>query len=415
MTAHKTLSNITLRVLMGLALVLPPIVANALEWTAQPSISAGVTVNDNINLVTTPHDTEWGTTLIPQLTLSASSQQSSLSGQTQINRRDYSNNNSLSRTDGLLSLTFTRLYERSQFSLASNLTRDSTLESELLATGVVSSYAQRTSRTLSPSWAYALTQLDSLTLGYSYLDVTYGATTTTSGLLDYTVKDPSITLSHAFTEKNKLNLSLDYSDYESQSSVTDTTNQYRYTTTSVQLGFSREFSETLIASLMAGVSKTDSTVDFLNCLPIPLPSCFPVPAESNSSTTGSLFRGSLQQAFESSNLSAELSRSLQPTSNGGLTQTDRLSGLYSVKLTPTLSSSLNMSFYDSKSSGASSIANNSRYYNISPAISWRITQWWSANTTYSRSVSKDEGSTEATDNAISLTLNYSWPKISKSR
>ncbi len=304
-------------------------------------------------------------------------------------------------------------------SLAGNLTRDSTLESELVQTGIVTSRAQRTSRTLSPSWAYSITERDTINLGYSYLDVSYGNTTTTSGLLDYTVKDPSITLSHEFTEKNKLNLSLGYSDYQTQNPVSITTNtsQYRFTTTSAQLGFSRDFSETMSVSLMAGVHKTDSRIIYQDCLYIFSLSAFLYPAltETNTSDTGSLFSATLQQAFESSQLTTELSRSLQPTADGGLVQTDRLSAGYGAKLTPTLNSSLNMSIYKTQYSTTSRTSDNRRYYNITPAISWQITEWWSANTSYTRSVSQNANGTEATGNAINLTIIYDWPKISKSR
>lgn len=416
MPSYKPFSNISQAALVGMAILVLPIESTALEWSVQPSLTARANVNDNIDLTTAPHNTVWSSSASPRLTLSASSALSTLSGQAQINRIDYSEKSFSSQTNGLLNLTFVRQYERSQLSLAGDLTRDSTQESELIQTGVVTSWAQRTSRSLSPSWVYSMTERDTINFGYDYVDVSYGNTITTSGLLDYTVKSPSITLTHAFTEKNKLNLSLGYSDYQSQNPPSNTTSQYHSTTTSAQLGFSRDLSETLIVTLMAGVHKTDSTVDYLECLSIFLPSCFPVPAESNSSDTGSLFTATLQKGFESSQLTAELSRSLQPTADGGLVQTDRLSGGYSAKLTSTLNTSLNMSYYKTQFPGrVSSNSNNSRYYHISPAISWRITEWWTANTSYTRSVSRSENGAEATGNAINLTLNYNWPKISSSR
>lgn len=414
MPAHKPLSNTSQAALVGLALLLPPIDSTALEWSAQPSISVASDVTDNINLVPTPSGTIWSSTISPQLILSAKSPQSELNGTAQINRIDYSDKSLFSRTDGLLNLTFSRQLERSQLSFAGDVTRDSTLESELIQTGVVTSRAQRTSRSLSPSWNYYITQRDAINLGYSYLDVTYDKKTATSGLLDYIEKDPNITLTHAFSEKNKLNLSLGYSDYKSLTPISVTTRQYHSTTTSTQLGFSRDFSETLSVSLMAGVHKTDSRINSLDCLPF-FPPCFPVPVETNFSNTGSLFAATLNKAFESSQLTAGLSRSLQASGNGGLIQTDRLSGSYSAKLAPTLSGSLNMSIYQSQSSTASSNSNSSRYYIIVPAMSWQITEWWSANTSYSRSLSRDANGTEATANAINLTLHYNWPKISKSR
>ena len=417
MPALKPLSKTSQAVFVGLAILLLPHVSTALEWSAQPSVTVGSTVNDNINLVPGPHDTVWASTISPQVTLNASSARSTSSGRAQINRLDYFSNSALSRTDGLLDLTFTRQYERSQLSLAGNLTRDSTLESELIQTGVVTTRAQRTSRTLDPTWSYFITERDVINFGYSYLDVSYG-NATTGGLLNYTEEDPSVVLTHAFSEKNKLNLSLSYSNYKSLNPVSLATNtsQYRFTTTSAQMGFSRELSETLSVSLMAGVHKTDSSIISQDCLFV-FNICFPDPnlTETNSSNTGSLFKLTLQKAFESSQITSELSRSLQPTADGGEVQTDRLLGGYNAKLSQTVSGSLNMSLYKTQASTGSRTSNNSRYYSISPALSWQITEWWSANAFYARSVSKPEQGAEAAGNAINLTLNYNWPKISRSR
>ncbi len=167
---------------------------------------------------------------------------------------------------------------------------------------------------------------------------------------------------------------------------------------------------------MAGGHKTDSSIISQDCLFV-FNICFPDPnlTETNSSNTGSLFKLTLQKAFESSQITSELSRSLQPTADGGEVQTDRLLGGYNAKLSQTVSGSLNMSLYKTQASTGSRTSNNSRYYSISPALSWQITEWWSANAFYARSVSKPEQGAEAAGNAINLTLNYNWPKISRSR
>ncbi len=417
MSAHKSLSNTSQAVLVGLIFLLPPIESSALEWSVQPSISATSSVNDNIFYTATPNGNTWISKIAPQIMFSANSPQSSLTGQAQISRLDYSIQSIQPQTYGLLNLTFTRQYERSQFLLNGNLLRDSTMESELVQTGVVTSYAQRTSRTLAPSWAYSITERDTLNLGYNYLGVSYGNTINSTVLLNYTQKDPSLTLTHAFTEKNKLNFSLGYSDYQSQAPISLTASQYRFTTTSAQLGFSRDFSETLNLSLMGGIHKTASSINSLGCLPL-FSSCFPVPIASTSSNTGSLFAATLQKTFESSQLTTNLSRSLQPTAYGVLAQTDQFGGTYSAKLSPTLNGSLNMSAYKTQAaSGNAALSNaiNGRYYTITPALAWEITESWSTNSSYSHSAAQYTGGEKITDNIINFTVNYNWPRISESR
>ncbi len=416
MPAQKTAPRKPPAVLVGIAVFFIPLVSVALEWSAAPSVTAGAAVNDNITLVTGPHDTVWSSSLAPQLTLGASSEQSTLSGQAQLNRIDYSGHSLPSHTDGLLNLAFTRQYETSQLSLNGNITHDSTMESELMQTGLVTTFALRTARTFAPSWAYSITERDTLNLGYNYLDVSYGNVANSAYLMNYSQKTPSITFSHAFTEKNKFNLSLDYSDYQTLSPASLTASQYKATTTSAQMGFSRDFTENLNLSAMAGLQKTNSTTTSLGCLPFFPLQCFAVPATSASRETGSLFSVNLQQTLESSQLTALLSRTLQPTGFGGLAQTDQLSGNYGSKLTPTLNSSLAMSIYKTQYNNVSSSAFNSRYYTITPTLSWTITQWWSANASYTRSTAQyGTAGSQISSNAINMTVTYTWPKISKSR
>lgn len=379
-------------------------------------MSIGSEYNDNYNMSQASPNSVWGYNVSPQVKLSASAQEWSLNGRAQINRVDYPNRRQDSHTDDLVELNYSRQNELNKWGLDANLTSDSTLASELSETGIVVDRAQRSSRTLAPSWASNLTEHDAVTLEYSYNDVTYSSAAGTSllGLLDYKVHAPNISLSHVLSENTSLNLSLGYTDYKSLNTPDLYTSQYHQISKSARIGISHTFSETLHGSVTAGLNKTDTTVDALEArVVLGLPFFFPT--TTNSSGSGSLVNASLEQTYEASKLSGSISRSLNPSGNGGLRQTDRLSVNYSADFTPRLNGVLSLDMYNSQSSSVSNNSITDRYYSLSPTLTWKMTEWWTVRTTYNRAVSQPATGADAKGNAMHLTLDYIWPKISSSR
>lgn len=412
MLAYKNISKTTLPGLLGLALILPSLESSALEWYAEPTASVGTGYDDNVNMVAGPHDTVLGIIVSPNLILSAKSEQWSFSGHTKLTRYEFPGNSEESRTDYLLDLTYTQQNELNQWQLASNLTRDSSLLSELSQTGVPVR-SQRLYQSLSPAWAHAITERDIFTLGHNYENVTYSRTSG-NNVRDYVTQSPFISLKHNFSEKQIATLSLAYSDYKTESPITISSSKFNVSTTSANLGISQTFSDTLTGSITVGARKSTSTTSGLTC-EFNLGQCFPEEFSLSDSSNGSLLDATLEKTFESSQFTAGLSRSLQPSSFGGVLQTDQVTAGYNAKLSPRLTGGLNFSAYKSQQLKSTSDSTTYKYYNIMPTLAWQITEWWGATTYYSRSISQNSSSQNITGNAINLTVNYNWPRISRSR
>lgn len=401
-TKHVPLS------LIGLMLVFPAPRAQAVEWSAEPSVELTTEYNDNLNYARGPHKSVVGYALSPQVTLKSTAELWSLSGLAKISRSDYPSNSVFSHTDHFLDFAYQRRNELNQWALGVNLDRDSTLARELAGTGVPVARAQRTSNTASPSWTHTFTERDSATLGYTYNDVTYSEGSRFN-LLDYKVKDPSISWQHILSEKDQLHVTFDYSDYVTKNPVSPISSRYHFTTKSAQVEYQRSFTDSLKGSLVVGLRKTGSTID--SCFVIG-GYCFPVSSASKSN--GSLFTATLAKQYENSSLTGSLSRSLHPIGTGGLVQTDHLSVDYNNAITPRLNGTLGLNFYNTRAESTSTISSTNRYYSLAPAFKWRMTEWWTVGGTYSYAVSRPSSGASARQNAMFLTVDYTWPRISSS-
>lgn len=416
MLAYECLINRIVSGLLGLLLLLPGSRSDALEWSLAPSVDLSAQYNDNINLSAGPHNAVSGYMFSPQATFASKAELWSLSGRAQISRYDYPSNNILSHTDHFLDFAYQRKNELNQWALGVNLDRDSTLQSELGATGVVVARAQRSSNSVAPSWTRNFTERDFLTAGYTYNDVTYGDTQG-ARLTDYRVKDTNLTWGHILSEKAQVNVTVDYSDFATQNPLSIDQSRYHYKTKSAQIVYQRSFTDSVKASFAAGLRKTDNTTESVVCWTRFLPLfCIPDPTTvtTTTRTNGSLFAASLQKDYENSNLSGSLSRSLQPTGTRGLVQTDHLTIAYNANITPRLRGAVNFGLYSTRSESSLNNSATNRYYTLTPGLNWRMTEWWTLSGTYSYAVSRSASGVSARQNAMYLTVNYTWPRISSS-
>lgn len=416
MRAHEFSLKFVVSGIFGILSVSSWLQCNALEWSASPSVDASARYDDNINLTTGPHKPVVGYVLAPQATFMAAAELWSLSGRAQVSRFDYPANNVLSHTDHYLDFVYTQKNELSQWGMTANLDKDSTLQSERDQTGLVLTRAQRTSNTVMPSWTRNFTEKDSMTLGYTYTDVNYGDSFG-GQLLPYRTTDPSLSLGHLLSERSRLDVTFDYSDYKTKNAPTLGVGRYHSSTGSAQIQYTHALSESVKMSLAAGLRRTDSTVEQATCDPAYiLQGCFVIPAPPlHTRTNGSLYAASIEKQFETTSVTGTFSRSLQPTGAGGLVQTDRLTMDYNERLTPRLTGLVTVGIYNTSFDTTLASSSTSRYYAVSPALRWQMSELWTLSGSYTRSVNQSAFGSMAKGNSMYFTLNYKWPKISRSR
>jgi lipopolysaccharide assembly outer membrane protein LptD (OstA) len=202
-------------------------------------------------------------------------------------------------------------------------------------------------------------------------------------------------------------------------------------TLSLQAGLTTNFSESLVASFLAGQRQTtsDSTIitgfciggginaSWPSCLPNGTPS-LPISIKTEVETTSPVFSASLTKTLETGSLSASLSRSSSPSSDGELLDATRLILAGDYKHTETLSSSLKIEYTENETivnqAGVLS-QDTEEFFRVTPRVSWRWRREWTFAGEYQYARNDDVNRPKATRNAVYVTVSYRPPKRSISR
>jgi hypothetical protein len=371
-----------------------PLSVQAAEWSMEPKISLRTGYNDNIRLTARDHDSVWETALTPSVKFAVAQENQGLSGDARISVRRFTggsgreDNDFLDREDYHLGTD--AWYNTERDSLKANLdyTRDSTLDSELDLTGnVVDDRVTRERFTLGPSWTRVLTELTRLELTYQYSNVDYDDDPGFADLISYDYHVASASLMRQFTPRVLATLSAGYSNYLPE-------NDFDSDTISLQVGLTRNFSETLVASILAGQRRTTS--DSRNGTEI--------------ETDAPVFSASITKTLETGSLGASLSRSSFPAAEGELLDSTRAVLTGSHKFSETLSSSLRIEYTENETIVNPDFVltqDADEFFRVTPKITWRWAREWSVSGEYQYVRNEDAGATsEATRNAVYVTLSY---------
>jgi hypothetical protein len=402
-----------------LCAMLQPLAANpsrAAEWSMEPSVTLRTEFDDNINFTSAPHPSVWGIKLSPDVKFSATTETLNVTGGLRVNFNRYFGESGLNTNDLIFSLRSSYKTERDVLGLNVDAVRASTLVSELSETGVVQARRQRTRLTANPTWSRHLTEATAITASYSYRDARYADTAGTS-LINYREQTATAGLQTNLSERDVASVVAYYDRYETDPA------QFQANTYGIQAGYDRAFSETLHGNLVVGVRETRSTVSSQALIcdgPILFGICFGnlmlLTSTQSGTSTGYTLVAALDKKWETTQLSARLSREINPSGVGALVQTDRAGVFWNQQWSPTVSYSVDGAVYQSRYVGNIVTGSNSRYYRIEPRVSWKITEWWTLSSGYSYSHVKYENTPiGATANVVYLVLSYTWPKLSVSR
>jgi len=408
-----------------------PLPIMAAEWSAEPRISLRSGYNDNIRLTTADHDSVWESILSPSVNFGLKKENQGLSGSASASVRRYSggsgrdSSNALDREDYYMKTNAYHRTERDDFGAFMDYTRDSTLDSELDETGnVIDQRATRDRFTLGPSWSRTLNEKTRLNLGYQFTTIRYSDDPGVTDLVEYDYNIFSSSLVHQFTPRIQGTLSASYSSYKPDTGFdSDTLN--------IQAGLSRNFSETLVASFLAGRRETtsDTLIGSGFCIGADqvtnFPECtggFPVPTglrKDETDSSGSVYSASVTNILETGSLGASLSRVTNPGSQGELLDTTRLILSGERRITETFGAKLQVEYNERETIvnriGRETNQGKRRLLRVRPRISWRWQQEWELAGEYEYVENQDENSETATRNAIYVTLIYRPTRINISR
>ena len=406
--------------------------AGAAEWLIEPTISLRGGYNDNIRLDTLPENAVWEKAITPSVRFGVAKEDRGLFGKAYASVRRFSggsgiNSSSLlDREDYHFDTDAYYATERNRFSGLVNYTQDSTLDSELDQTGqALSSRATRERFTLGPRWIHTLNETTQLDTSYNFTTVSYADKEDFLRLVEYDYHQLSAALVRQLTPRIQGTLSTAYSSYQPETGFdSDTTN--------IQVGISRSFSETLSTSWLAGYRETtsDTLIATGFCIGADSGARFPgckggSPVQTGTTkdddtSSGSVFSASITKLLEKGELSANLSRQSNHSSDGELLDTTRLIVAGDYKFSEKLRSSLSIEYSNAETiSRVSNILRKTDQdiFRVRPKIFWKWSQQWqlAAEYEYTEREDKDRFSGTATRNAFYLTLSYQQPKISIAR
>ncbi len=313
----------------------------------------------------------------------------------------YPSDEHLNSDDVFVDASAERRAERNNWRVGFGYAHDSTRYTEVLDTGRVQDNKRRDSIRISPSWLHALSERDSLQATYTFKDVSY-TDGESVGLFDYDYHTLSGSFFRQLDVYMRGSVTLYVSDYESPDRGTEFNN------IGIQAGISRAFSPTTEGELSVGVRSTETTIRqvFLGVIEV----------VDITTDNGGTINGKLTKRWPQTQLTAQLSRGVEPSGSGFAQLRDRLSIDVVMRLSERLSSSLSILGLRSESLNAGEGGVDRDYYSVAPRLRWRIDPRMRLSAGYRYRYQKyDDQANPATENAVDIKIDYSWRRQSASR
>lgn len=374
--------------------------SEAAEWSVLPSIGVKGVYNDNLLLTTLPHDATYGYWISPAAEFAGKTERLEVSGRVASDFVTYYGGEETSFTNIFLPLSMRYKTEKDILGFTGGFTRDNTLMSELLNTGVVVRFTQRNQWNASPTWAHSLTEKLSVQSSFQFTDTTY-EDGLRLGLVNYQLLGGSGGLLYQLTEQDQVQLTGMYTQFR----TTNSPSGFEARLPGAMMTLTHAFTESLVGTAFGGPrfigTSTQTTGGSLK-----------------TEDTVWVYGASLTKQFESGSIQVNAGRDVIPSGFGLLLQTDRVGISGSYKASETITAGLDANGY--LVSGATRLSTGGtlaeqRYLGVTPKIAWKFLEWWKLEASYTygwRDV--DTFVTPATSNAAMLMLTYYPPKLALS-
>ena len=409
---------------MKKALLLPALLCTyadtmAFDYSLQPVISSSERYTSNLYLTPNPKQDNWITKLSPGVNFGLRSEAVQLNSNFTFNQLFYTNQSSLDINEQLFNVDYSHRKDRWQWGLDGSFNNQSSLSSEASNNGTVQGYnltqVMAKQINVAPNLTYALSELSSISLNYSYAQATYDKTTN-SYLSNYEYQQLSGTYNYLYTEKDKLNLTLSGSLYDKPMNANNNNNVSNYSLATnnnqAQIGWQHSFPEQWVSYLAVGMnySQSDLTqvipehLEIVNNIVTLAPESF---FYKSTTGTGQIYQASIQKTFEQAAFTIVGSQNQTPTTQGLQTQTQiSLNPSYTINERWNTGLSASYSIYEMPSK-IQGVSLDRDYSSISPNINWRWTPEINVGLAYSyREQVYKTNTYSAQDNSLSLQLNY---------
>jgi len=391
----------------------------AKEIYIQPSINIQTEYDDNKRLRTDRFDSvdtsAYGVITRARAKLGARSNNYDIALDSQVIINKYESEFDLDSEN--FKVDFTSSYnatERSRIGLSGNFTQDTTLTSELEATGtgLVQDNIIRQQWSITPDWSYSLSNTQSLQASYTHLDIEYEESEQGS-FVNYTIDNISLNFQQQWTPLLSNVLSVSAMVFDIPKIGSGIFESSRETTEySINIGVDYQFLPTWSTSLNVGqrFTNTETTQKFnFNTLRFE-------EVTASDDVRGLVFSFSVDKQFEAGTAGITYSRSTSAQGDGRLQVRDNFTANFRNKLTQKMQLSITGGMNDQSTSGSVDDGNGRTYFYIRPSLRWAFNRQTSLTGGYQyRAQSFERNDQEATSNSIFLNFNYQWDKFATQR
>jgi len=409
----------------------------AIDWLFEPSIQITERYTDNLRLqVNAPQD-EFVTKISPNLLLGYQAENQDLKSTFTWNELIYANESSFDFSEKIGDIQHRYAGEDFKTDISGRYAEQSSINTQLdiEGSGNIQLLVPRTTRSISPSITYNLTENNALQLSFSYVDVAFDRTASLSsnlGYSDYDNQQYSAAFIHTFSERLSANLSIAYSEFNSANNTTSaptvvfgipatisTNYKQRSKTFLYQAGLQYMFNEKTTVGLSVGVRDSENDTEYVqSALPVIsfIPPLTIQDLSRSSNNFGHVFSANLTRKEEWGEVRLDAGQQLNPSSSGSQRESTTFSIKGHYKLSDRLTTGLNANYLNSKSitnfTGGSTQFDRT-YTNVSPHIRWRWTPQVSLELSYSyRQQDYDSRGVTATSNGVQLQFSFQ-PEINR--
>ncbi|MGB8992824.1 MAG: outer membrane beta-barrel protein [Desulfobaccales bacterium] len=380
-----------------------PNLAAAADWSVVPTITQRSEFNSNLNFTSTNKISDYIFSLQPAADFNYTTEISQLQGHVGLNGMHYITQSELDHIDQNYQINGRyQVLDRVNLSLTSFYINDTTLQQELMTSGLVMSRSQRQSFGLGPGVTYNLTERLLATASYSFNRVLYAAPQYT----DYT--NHQVGLNFTYLLKNEKTTLI--SNNIVRESLYAGGNDSK--TIGIYFGATHKLTERWDVSAMSGanISFYSFNTQVLDLSQFPFFIRLKTQQVNSSGVTPYINLSTRYQWTNKLNVSAAFSVDQSPSAYGAIYEVDQFSLSCAYNFTERLSGSLSGG-YSLSNQSSQNVSSEYNYYNLSPTLTYQITENLSVSPGYNfqNGASLTAGGTSAHVHSAWLQFTYAYP------
>jgi len=361
---------------VGLAIIMSLWAANlavAADWSIVPSVTQRTEYDSNLNMARTQPTSAFVLSLQPVVDFNYTTEISQLQGHLGLNGLHYIDNSNLDHIDQNFQINGRyQVAPRVNLSLTSSYINDSTLQQELLTSGLVIGRTPRQSFVAGPGITYNLTERLLATASYNFNRVLYQSTQFT----DYSTQQAGLNFTYLLkNEKTSLiNKNIVREALYAGGNI--------FKSVGIYAGASHKFSERWDGTLMSGanISFFNTNTQVLDTSQFPFFISVKTKRINSSNVTPYL---SLATSYRWTNLSirGSISRDQQPSANGATYEVNQLGLSLGYQITERLNGTL-AGAYSLSNQSSQNLNSEYNYYSFGPQLTYQITEKFSLQSGY---------------------------------